>query len=279
MFGRLFTFSRFTGSLIMLLFAIIEQSVAQSAGTVLVGAGSPGSTSTVNPPEDISASDGTYDQFVLIRWSASDRANAYRIFRTIKPDGTALQEISKGWQKSTWLCDYSALPEVDYYYAVVASDGHQTSPAGTLDKGFLKKKPAVAIEGQESLAQQNILFGTDERKFFLLISSVESTEQLYAPGATVSFNVHLQNIFEASSPRTELRYFLSKDTRLDWSDTQVHQKVLSAMPPNVKFTVQESIVLPKDISSGDYFLIVVSSPEGDVLQSKTGHLTLKIQTK
>ena len=256
----------------------IASLYGQTAGVPVLGAGLPGQQE-IAPPTDLSASDGTYDQFVLIRWTPSEKASSYKVFRANKPESGTLQEISRGWQKSTWMCDYSALPDVDYFYTVVAYDGKQMSSAGSFDKGFIRKKPAVAIEEDNLLSQQDIRFGTDERKFFLMISNIEADSMIYAPEQEFAFKVNLENIFEVSSPRTELRYFLSKDARLDWADTLLGQKVLSSLPPSVKFSLPETVKLPSNLPNGDYYLIVVGSPDGDILQSKTGTFPLKIEHK
>lgn len=225
-------------------------------------------------PRDVVASDGTYDKFVLVRWEPSENATTYKVFRTNSPKATSLQEISNAWQKSTWLCDYSALPNVDYYYTVVASNGKEVSPTGTLDKGFLKKASSMAIEERELLADADV-YGA-QKQLFLLIADAVPDRATYTTGATVQLDINFQNIFDQPTPRSEIRYFLSEDTVLDWNDEPLGMKSLSGVPANARFAMTEQITLPDNLLPGNYHLIIVSSAEGAVLSSKTAVAPIKI---
>ncbi|MEL7119051.1 MAG: hypothetical protein AAFO07_06410, partial [Bacteroidota bacterium] len=136
-------------------------------------------------PQNIFASKGTYDRYVLIRWEATEKARMYKVFRSNNAKANSLQEVSNKWQKSTWLCDYSALPNVDYYYTVVASDGDKVSPIGNMEKGFLKKSSPVAIEEKELASNSKVLYGSSKREF-LLVSNISSDQITYRKGATFS---------------------------------------------------------------------------------------------
>lgn len=228
----------------------------------------------LSAPREISASDGIYDKFILIRWEASENAAQYKVFRSTSAKANALQEVSNAWQKSTWLCDYTALPNVDYFYTVVASDGKSTSKMGTLDKGYLRKAGAVALEPGD-LAMENEVYGA-QRQIFLLIAGVNTVNKSFRPAETIEVNSQIQNIFEQAAPLTELRYFISEDAVLDWNDQLLKTKTLSSIPANAKLEVKESIVLPTNLLPGTYHLIVVSSTEGKILSSKTAIHTIKI---
>jgi hypothetical protein len=225
-------------------------------------------------PKNIAASDGVYDKFVLIRWEPCEGASQYKVFRSTSAKGAGLQEISNAWQKSTWLSDYSALPNVDYHYTVVASNGKSTSPIGALDKGFIKKSSAIAIE-ETTLLAENEAYGSN-RKIFLLIASSLADKDAYRAGETINLNVILQNIFEEQAPRTEMRFYLSADGMLDWNDQLLGTKNLSESRANVKFEMKEVLRLPSNLLPGVYQLITVSSPEGSVLGSKTALTSIKI---
>ncbi len=231
-------------------------------------------TINLEAPKNISASDGVYDKFVLIRWEPCEGASQYKVFRSTSPKGAGLQEVSNTWQKSTWLSDYSALPNVDYHYTVVASNGKSTSPIGTLDKGFVKKNTAIAIE-ETTLLAENEAYGAN-RKIFLLIASSIAEKETYRAGETLNLNVILQNIFEEQAPRTELRFYLSTDGLLDWNDQLLGTKNLSESRANIKFEMKETLRLPANLLPGVYQLITVSSPEGSILASKTALSSIKI---
>lgn len=225
-------------------------------------------------PLHIVASDGIYDKFVLIRWESSEKASSYKVFRANNSKATSLQEVSNAWQKSTWVCDYSALPNVDYYYTVVASDGKIISPMGTMDKGFLKKSAPMANDERELLAETEV-YGA-QKQIFLLIGEAILDQLTYRAGATVQLGIHFQNIFDQPTPRSEVRYFLSQDAVLDWNDQLLGSKSLSSIPPNARFALTEAVQLPANLLSGNYNLIIVSSAEGAVLSSKTALTTVKI---
>ncbi len=250
--------------------------LAQQSGERLVAAAANPNVSkpALQAPRDVVASDGTYDKFVLIRWEPSENATTYKVFRTNSPKATSLQEISNAWQKSTWLCDYSALPNVDYYYTVVASNGKEVSPTGTLDKGFLKKSGPMVIEERELLANADV-YGA-QKQLFLLIAEAVPDRTTYTAGATVRLDINFQNIFDQPTPRSEIRYFLSEDTILDWNDQALGMKSLSGVPANARFALIEQIILPADLLPGNYHLIIVSSAEGAVLSSKTAVAPIKI---
>ncbi len=225
-------------------------------------------------PKGIEASDGTYDKFVLIRWEATEKATDYKVLRTTSPKGTTLQEISNGWQKSTWICDYGAQPNVDYYYTVVATNSKEISPIGEFDKGFLKKKEDIVIEDKELLVE-NEAYGT-QKKIFLLASSLAPNKSKYSSAERISLSTDFQNIFDQPTPKTEIRIYLSLDNILDWNDKLLHTKSLSSLPANVNFKLTEEFQLPENMLNGIYYLIVVTSPENAILDSKTISTTITV---
>jgi hypothetical protein len=229
--------------------------------------------SNINAPRNIEASDGAYDKFVLIRWEPAENATQYMVFRSASAKAGSLQQISNAWQKSTWVSDYSALPNVDYYYTVVASNGQEKSAIGQFDKGFIKKSNAVAQE--EHLLSSTEPYG-EFRKIFMQIDSVTLDKSAYRSGDAVDIKVNMQNILEQQAPRTELRFFLSQDSKLDWNDRQLSHKSLSGIRPNAKFDLTERLQLPEGMLPGTYFLFTVSSQEGEILLSKKEMTVLKI---
>ena len=222
----------------------------------------------------LNASDGVYDKFVLIRWEAPESGGQYRVFRATSASGASLQELTKSWQKSTWFCDYSAEKGRDYYYAVMGSDGKQSAPLSRFDKGFVRKETDTA---QEDLLSAN----TPDRyaagrQLFVLVADVQADSALYQQGAAMDLEIALQNIFEESSPRTELHIYLSGDATWDFNDQLLLNKTYSGLPANARVTLKESLTLPAFLLPGMYHLIVVASPEGNILQAKTGSLPINI---
>lgn len=231
----------------------------------------------IQSPKGITASDGTYEDFILVRWEPSENGTLYKVFRSNTPKANSLQEVSNAWQKSTWVCDYSALPNVDYYYTVVATDGKQTSAVSTFDKGFLKKRQDIAIDERELLVEAEV-YG-EGKQIFLLISDITLSQTTITAGSELSLVIGLQNIFDQPTVKTDLRFYLSSDAILDWNDKLLDTRSLSSVPANVNFSLSETVTLPKDLLVGQYNLIVVSSSEGAIISSKTIQTSLKIIEK
>ncbi len=263
--------------LISLVLVSIAKGMAQ-VDSVKIETGAPNVALQVfapQAPREISASDGIYDKFILIRWEASEQALAYKVFRSTSPKASSLQEVSNAWQKSTWLCDYTALPNtVLLLYGAVAMTVKATPKMGPLDKGFLRKNEAVAIESSDLLAE-NEAFGA-QRQIFLLIGSVATPNKTFRSGENMEVNTPIQNIFEQATPLTELRYFFSEDGVLDWNDKLLKTKTLSNIPANAQLQVKERVTVPANLLNGTYYLIVVSSTEGQILSSKTAIGSIKI---
>lgn len=217
-------------------------------------------------PAMLSASDGIYEDYVLIRWDDAEGASRYKVFRTTDPRGKGLQELSPDWKKSNWLCDYGALPGVDYYYAVAASNGQTTSALSGFDKGYLKKK--IPIANEEGLLSSNEAMAAPPR-IFLLLSGLSVDAQAYAAGSAMLVALNLQNIHSQTAPLTEIRYLLSSDTRLDWDDRLLQKRTYVDFPSNASHLLHEQLRLPADLLPGEYYLIAVASPEGEIIASKT----------
>lgn len=262
-------------SLMVIVWAFGVRAYSQQT-SIIMGAAQHAPVS-VAAPTDLIASDGTYDKFVLLRWSASAESAAYKVFRATSMNAASLQEISQGWQKSTWFCDYSALPDVDYYYAVMATDGKRNSAASPLDKGFLRRGAPVAND-TERLLSSTETYGAYQ-PVFLMVASVELPPQRYSPGDQFSISLAMENIFDKEVPPTELRFYLSGDTVFDWNDMYLDSRVLSNIPPNTTFQLTQTLRLPATLAAGEYQLVVVGSTEGAILSSKTYFTTLKVSPR
>lgn len=234
----------------------------------LFGAGQPPASVQVN------ASDGVYDKFVLIRWESAEKTGEYRIFRATSPSGASMLELTKAWQKSTWFCDYSAEKGRDYYYAVMSSDGKNTAPLSRFDKGYLKKEDKYANDESLSAVEQDKYAAG--KQVFVLVAEMKTTKERFQAGDEVTLSIGLQNIFDEPAPRTDIRIFLSKDPVWDFEDTLLSSKSYSGFPATMKASLSEFFRLPESLIDGDYYLIAVASPEGNILQAKIGALPIKI---
>lgn len=95
-------------------------------------------------PQQLEASDGTYEKYVMIRWEVMPVEHSFKVYRSTSPSADALHVISQEWQKSPMLYDYGVLPGVEYYYRVVAKKGEQVSEYSLADLGYIKAGKAIA---------------------------------------------------------------------------------------------------------------------------------------
>lgn len=248
-------------------FLLLAQLTSSSEATVF-------EATSFEPPREVDASDGIYPRFVLLRWEASSRPVGYKIFRANDEKGNGLQQLSKDIQKSTWFCDYTAVPGVEYFYAVATADKHSnTSPLSQFDKGYIQH---IKVADQDRLLSENSAI-TSPAQRFLLISNASTNQTTYAAGESVEIEVELQNIFTQETPRTELRYYLSKDAHLHWNDGLLLTKTYSALPGEKSFTLSNSFQLPDQLIKGTYFIIIVAAPEGKVIHSKIGTAIINVK--
>lgn len=258
-----------------LLFALLlPLAVLSQNKSVPMGAGQ--AAPAPPAPTQIHASDGVYDKFVLIRWENIEKTTDYRLFRATSAAGASMKELTKSWQKSTWFCDYSAEKGRDYYYAVLASDGSNSTPLSRFDKGFLKKEDKVAQD--ESLtAVTPDKYAIGQQVFpFMLVSEVDVDSAAYAKGSNVRLRVGLQNLFDEPSPRTELKIYLSADASWDFEDKMLFSKTYSGFPASLKAVLHEVAQLPAELLPGEYYMLVVAAPEGNILNAKTGWIKINI---
>jgi hypothetical protein len=259
----------------ILFFSALPFFVSGQDTLIRMGAGN--SSERMMVAENVQASDGVYDKFVLIRWEASDKGDSYRLFRATSPKGASMLELTKSWQKSTWFCDYSAEPGRAYFYAVMESDGSKTEPLSPFDKGYIRKSDGMAID--ESLSATIPDKYATGKTVFLLIADVFPSNSIVQAGENVSLRIGLQNIFDEAAPRTDLQVYLSSDVVWDFEDKLVLRKTYSGFPANFKGNLTENLTLPSDLVAGNYHLLVVAAPEGNILNAKIGSTTITIQSK
>jgi hypothetical protein len=254
-----------------LLFLILLFCGNLPAQHVALSASNP--NSAPDAPAGVSASDGDHEKYILIRWEPANGAQQYRVYRSTSSKTSSMQEVTKSWQKSTWFCDYGVQKGVDYYYAIIGGNGAQKSALSNFDKGFVRKDDARA--GVEDLSDARGL--TTSPAIYLLVSNVLAEKDAASAGDTLVLSVNLQNIFEEPTPAAQMRVFLSKDVVFDWDDVELSKKVYTSFPAGESIVLREKVVLPKPLPAGTYNLIVVTSMEGNILNSKTGLEQLKIE--
>lgn len=260
----------------LLLYSFIFVPAFFFAQTTPISLGSANQTATSSPlvPASIIASDGVYEKFVLVLWEGADKTGNYRVFRATTDGGASMLELTKNWQKSTWFCDYSAEKGRDYFYAVMGSDGKTSSPLSRFDKGFVRKDDKSAYD--ETLSSVTPDRYGEAKQIFVLVAEVGTDTSAYAAGNTAKLRIGLQNVFNEPTPRTELRVYLSTDSAWDFNDALLTSKAYSGFPAELKSVLEEQVVLPKKVLPGQYHLLIVTAPEGNILKAQTGSTIINV---
>lgn len=113
-------------------------------------------TSAMNTPSTLTASRGTYSEFVYISWSSVSGAQGYRIKRSTSPNystATTLKDVSSS---VGGLYDYSAAAGRTYYYWVLPSDGaYWWYTANKYAQGYRASASTSSSTGSSTSAYSN----------------------------------------------------------------------------------------------------------------------------
>ncbi|MDF1859338.1 MAG: hypothetical protein P1U87_03940 [Verrucomicrobiales bacterium] len=104
--------------------------------------GMPPPTTLPEVPMGISATQGTRSIEVSVSWNASDRAETYRVYRSLSNSSGTSVEVANSLAGTNWV-DTSVLPWTTYYYWVMASNEDGDSDLSGVASGFAKGLPRV----------------------------------------------------------------------------------------------------------------------------------------
>jgi len=108
-------------------------------GIVLALAGF-GSAAATDIPGGLVVSEGFYPDRVVVRWAPVDGAQAYRVYRSTRPD-PSFRVVLGAWQQGNIFEDRSAEVGVRYYYwvkAAATSAGTEASNFSEMGSGYLR---------------------------------------------------------------------------------------------------------------------------------------------
>ena len=100
-------------------------------------------------PLGLVVSEGFYADRVMVRWAPVEGAQAYRVYRSTRPD-PAFRTVLSSWQQGNVFEDRSAVEGVRYYYWVKAADssaGDDASDFSAMVSGYAR----VRMLGQTAL--------------------------------------------------------------------------------------------------------------------------------
>ncbi len=102
------------------------------------------------PPKNVSASNATDSDAVVVTWSASENATSYEVWRATANNSSSASKIAS--PTTTSYRDTSAVPATTYWYWVKAVNSKKTSEFSASASGSRKKiATAVAITGPASV--------------------------------------------------------------------------------------------------------------------------------
>ena len=120
----------------------------------------------------------------------------------------------------------------------------------------------TASDGQETATQTFSVSVTQTKTPDLVVESVSADKNTVAPGETFQLNAVIKNQGEAASIATPLRYYLSPNTTISDTDTQVYATILPRVAANAKGEPSVTLTAP-DTPGTYYYGICVDAVEGE----------------
>ena len=132
------TYSDYTSSTYVVYYYWVKAaSNASGQNSSAFSTGNSGWRSGVTIPTNVQASDGTYNNKVVVTWSGSS-GNYFRVYRNTS-NSTSSATALGSWQTAMTFNDYSAVANVTYYYWVKAAsnaNGSNSSGFSTYNTGW-----------------------------------------------------------------------------------------------------------------------------------------------
>ena len=90
-------------------------------------------------PQNISATDGTYDRYIVVSWDQMEPGMQFKVFRSTSESTENMKPVTDAWQQNTFLLDEKGLARgVKYYYRVKAGrNSRDISEFSSADSGFI----------------------------------------------------------------------------------------------------------------------------------------------
>ncbi len=122
--------------------------------------------SAPDPPQTVTASKGEFENFIVVRWSRSEGADFYRVFRgqSADPDEIAQAPAGEGITETVFQ-DSGAQPGRNYFYFVQAVNSAGASPFSSGDYGFtaLAESADDVYENNDTMDDAYDLSGVEGR--------------------------------------------------------------------------------------------------------------------
>lgn len=108
-------------------------------------------------PEDVSASDGEFTQFVKVSWSETTGAESYEVWRAENSTYTSQASLIACVTNSLEYSDASALPGISYTYWIKAVSEFHTTGFSDRDKGWRSPLPPSSVTASDGTSSEGII--------------------------------------------------------------------------------------------------------------------------
>ncbi len=234
-----------------------------------------------NPsPKTVQASDGTYEKYVLVRWSPPAESKSFKVLRSVQTSPETAREISNTRQKSSWFYDYGVDNGKKYEYQIVAYYEEESASLPSLpDVGY--PKPPNPIATDEIELESGLLAVVDPQKFERndllnpLVNATRNTDypfEIASPASNASYtpNLNLEIIIDGQLGKSELseteifmlQVYSNNDN--DFAEgTPVLQTGISFRATGDGFAFSETFPFP--YPQGLYYYVIILENDGDPL--------------
>jgi len=161
-----------------------------------------GYSSAVNPlspPTGVSAGDGTYADKVRVTWNTVSGATDYEVWRATTNSTSSAVKIGK--TSGAVYDDFSAAPDMLYYYWIKAKSAEQTSGFSSPDSGF-RAPTATSLSAPTSVSASDGAFAGKVRITWSAVSGASFYEVWRATTNESAFAVKLGNVAGTSHDDT-----------------------------------------------------------------------------
>ncbi|MBC8485601.1 MAG: hypothetical protein H8D45_06130 [Bacteroidetes bacterium] len=112
------------------------------------------------PPTNVEATDGQYDDRVVISWDPAEGATNYKVWRNTTTNFSTADPLSTGWTPNTTFSDWTATTLTTYFYWVksaMSSAGDRESPYySSYDAGWVALMGAPEADATDGLYNDRI---------------------------------------------------------------------------------------------------------------------------
>jgi len=204
-----------------------------------------------NPPDSVTASQGTQTDQVQIAWdvvcNGPSYTTYYQVYRSTSLSAT--KTAIGDWQTETEFVDDAAEPGVSSYYWVRAAANDQGS-FGLSAYGAPTARPVGYIDLHDA--------GESYRGF---------TPQVLRPGQDIEIYTRIENSGTNSSGPFTLDSYLSLDAQIDPSDYHLGQLEAATIEPAGFFDFRGIEVIAESVPAGDYYVGWIIDQADDVIES------------